>query len=148
MHLENSIDIPAPIARVWDLTVDIEQWPTLTPTILSVERLDGGPLRVGSRARVAQPRLPVAVWTVTELEPRTLFVWETRMRGARFVGSHLLSRTADGTRNTLTLDVDGWSAGLLSALAGSAMQQAIATENAGFLRVAQSTQQPGSEHTR
>jgi uncharacterized membrane protein len=148
MHLENSIDIPAPIDRVWDLTIDIERWPTLTPTIRSVERLDDGELVVGSRARVRQPGLPVAVWTVTELEPRARYVWESQILGSRFIGSHLLTRTPDGTRNTLALDVEGWSAGLLSLVAGSAMRRAIALENDGFRREAQGAQRRGSEHPR
>jgi len=147
MHLENSLTIAAPVHRVWDLTIDIARWPTLTPTILSVERLDDGVLRVGSSARVAQPRMPVAVWTVTELEPLSRFVWEARILGSRFVGGHHLTSTADGTRNNLTLDVTGSSAGLLSLVAGSAMRQAIATENEGFRRAALSAERPGSEHT-
>jgi carbon monoxide dehydrogenase subunit G len=147
MHLENSLTIAAPVHRVWDLTIDIERWSTLTPTILSVERLDDGELRVGSSARVAQPRMPVAVWTVTELEPLSRFVWEARILGSRFVGGHHLTSTPDGVRNALTLDVNGWTAGLLSLVAGSAMRQAIATENEGFRRVALSAERPGSEHS-
>jgi len=34
----------------------------------SVERLDDGPITLGSRARVKQPGQRPAVWTVTELE--------------------------------------------------------------------------------
>ena len=107
MHLENAITIATPVDRVWDLTIDIERWPTLTPTILSVERIDDGELRVGSSARVRQPRMPLAVWTVTELEPLSRFVWEARILGSRFVGGHHLTSTSDGTRNALTLDVSG-----------------------------------------
>lgn len=148
MHLENAITIAVPVDRVWELTIDIERWPTLTPTILSVERLDGGELRIGSSARVRQPRMPLAVWTVTELEPLSRFVWEARILGSRFVGGHHLTSTSDGTQNTLTLDVNGWTAGLLSLAAGSAMRQAIATENGGFRRAAVSAERPGSEQSR
>ena len=148
MHLENAITIAVPVDRVWELTIDIERWPTLTPTILSVERLDGGELRIGSSARVRQPRMPLAVWTVTELEPLSRFVWEARILGSRFVGGHHLTSTSDGTQNTLTLDVNGWTTGLLSLAAGSAMRQAIATENEGFRRAAVSAERPGSEQSR
>ncbi|WP_353507917.1 SRPBCC family protein [Intrasporangium sp.] len=148
MHLENAMTIAVPVDRVWELTIDIERWPTLTPTILSVERLDDGELRIGSSARVRQPRMPLAVWTVTELEPLSRFVWEARILGSRFVGGHHLTATSDGTQNTLTLDVNGWTAGLLSLAAGSAMRQAIATENEGFRRAAASSERPGSEQPR
>lgn len=147
MHIDNTLAIAAPVHRVWDLTIDIERWPTLTPTILSVERIDDGDLRVGSSARVRQPRMPLAVWTVTELEPLSRFVWEAQILGSRFVGGHHLTSTSDGTRNVLTLDVTGWTAGLLAATAGSAMRQAIATENDGFRRAALSAERPGSEQS-
>ena len=47
MRLEHTIDINAPIDRVWDLTLDVEALPNLTSTMTSVERLDDGPLAVG-----------------------------------------------------------------------------------------------------
>ena len=55
MRIEDSIDIAAPVERVWELTMDVESWPQLTPTITSVKRLDHGPLAVGSAARIKQP---------------------------------------------------------------------------------------------
>lgn len=120
----------------------------MTPTVVSVERLDDGDLRVGSSARVTPPRMPVAVWTVTELEPGSRLVWEARILGSRFVGGHHLTPTPDGTPKTLTLDVEGWSACPFSLVAGSAMRQTIATENDGFRHVAEGAKRPGSEHTR
>ena len=147
MHLDNTLAIAAPVHRVWDLTIDIERWLTLTPTNLSVERIDDGDLRVGSSARVRQPRMPLAAWTVTELEPLSRFVWEAQILGSRFVGGHHLTSISDGTRNVLTLDVTGWTAGLLAVTAGSAMRQAIATENDGFRRAALSAERPGSEQS-
>lgn len=137
MHLENALDIAAPIERIWELTLDIENWPSLTPTMQSVARLDDSPLRVGSRVRVLQPGMRPATWTVTALEPGSRFVWETRVAGARLVGGHLLTATPGGCRNTLTLDVSGWGAPLVAAVSGPAMRRAIATENAGFRRAAE-----------
>ena len=61
----------------------------------SVERLDDGPLAVGSRARVA-PGQRARVWTVTRLEPGRLFAWEARALGVRMNGSHHLEATAAG----------------------------------------------------
>ena len=49
------IDIDAPADRVWGVLSDARAWPTWTPSVTSVEVLDDGPLRVGSRARIKQP---------------------------------------------------------------------------------------------
>ncbi len=62
MRFEASIEVSAPAEQVFATYADVERWPTWTSSVTSVELLDPGPLRVDSRARIRQPRLPVAVW--------------------------------------------------------------------------------------
>jgi uncharacterized membrane protein len=137
MHSAHTLLIDAPPEIVWRLTLDIESWSAISPTMTAVERLDEGPLHIGSRARVTQPRMRPAVWTVTDLVPGVRFVWETHTMGARLVGGHHVQADGDRCRNTLTLDIDGWSAPALTLVAGAAMRRAIATENAGFRTAAE-----------
>jgi uncharacterized membrane protein len=137
MQLASEITIAAPVERVWDLTEDVESWPTITPTMTSVERLDEGPLRVGSRARVRQPRQRPTVWTVTVVEPGSQFVWEARVLGLRMVGAHRLEPVEAGCRNTLTIDLEGPGSGLMGRLLGGQIRRAITTENEGFRRAAE-----------
>jgi uncharacterized membrane protein len=144
MHMEHVIDIAAPVETVWDLTVDIERWPALMPTITRVERLDGGPLAVGSRARLKQPAQRPTVWTVTTMEPHARFVWEAKVAGVATAASHRLEATPTGCRNTLVIDTCGRGARLLALVAGRRIRATLATENDRFKTVAEARVQPGS----
>ena len=102
-----SIDIQAPADRVWSIMSDIRRWHEWTPSITSIRRLDEGPLRVGSRAMVRQPRLPPALWRVTELEEGRHFSWVTGSPIARATGRHSVEPLASGSRATLSLEFSG-----------------------------------------
>ncbi len=52
------IDVEASVERVREVLREAERWPEGAPTVTSVRRLDDGPLAVGSRVRVEQPRIP------------------------------------------------------------------------------------------
>jgi uncharacterized membrane protein len=123
--------VDAPVATVWDVTVDIEGLPATTPTITQAERLDGGPLRVGSRARLRQPHMRPAVWTVTRLEPQELFEWSTRVGWLTMTGRHRLRPVATGTANHLEVELVGFGAGVATRLLGGSIRRAITTENRG-----------------
>ena len=138
MRWEDTVTIDAPADVVWDLTLDVTHWPEITPTMTRIERLDDGPMRVGSSARVKQPRQTAAVWTVTRLEEGREFTWQTRRMGMTMTGSHLLEPLGDHCRNTLTLDVEGPGSVLFGRLFGRVLRSSIATENAGFRARAQS----------
>ncbi len=137
MRIEHTLLIDAPVAAVWDLTLDVEHWPESTPTITSVERLDDGPLAVGSQARVDQPGQPTRTWTVRRLEAPHTFVWDTRALGLTMAGSHELTEEAGGCRNTLAVEVTGPLSALLGRLLRPALRKAITQENEGFKATAE-----------
>jgi carbon monoxide dehydrogenase subunit G len=134
MRYEETTLIDAPVESIWRLTTEVTDWPAFIPTVQRLDRLDGGPLRPGSTARVKQPGQPAAVWTVTRLEPLREFTWETRRPGLRMTGRHLLEPAGSGTRNTLVLETAGPAAGVLSALFGRLMRKSIRAEAAAFAR--------------
>jgi uncharacterized membrane protein len=97
MRFEASIDISAPAPVVFDTYADVERWPSWTSSVTSVELLTPGPLRVGSQARIRQPKLPVAVWQVTKLEPSREFTWQVIGKGLLTTGTHRVVPSGDGT---------------------------------------------------
>ena len=69
-----------------------------------VERLDDGAFGIGSRARVRQPKLPRALWEVTEVVPGRSFTWEAEGPGMRTVARHAV--VPDDTGSTVTLSIE------------------------------------------
>lgn len=120
MHASVSIDIDAPPERVWAVMTNVEAWPQWTASVTEAKRLDTGHFDVGSRVRLRQPRLPVTVWTVDEVESGTSFTWVTGLPGFRTTARHVVERRRGGSRVTLELDQRGvvgeligrWMAGL------------------------------------
>jgi hypothetical protein len=82
MEARTSIDVAASPDRVWEVLVDVERWPEWTDSVSNVRPLDPGPLAVGSRVEVSQPRIPTGMYTVTALEPGSAFTWEQRQPGS------------------------------------------------------------------
>jgi uncharacterized membrane protein len=91
-----SITIDAPIDVVWSVFSDVERWPTWASSVTSVELIDG-PMRLGAKARIRQPRLPTLVWEVTKWSPGHSWAWTATSPGARTEASHVLTRSGQGT---------------------------------------------------
>jgi Polyketide cyclase / dehydrase and lipid transport len=138
MRIEHSLDIAAPVERVWELTIDVERWPQVTPTtMIAVQRLDDGPMRAGSTTRIRQPGLRPKDWTTTEVDAPRRFVWETRMMTMRMRATHELSSTPSGCTNHLSIELTGFGSGLFGAIARKKLLETITTENECFRRAAE-----------
>ena len=134
-----SIDIDAPPERVWSVISDVERWHEWTASITSIERLDDGPLRIGSRARVRQPQLPENRFEVTALEEGRGFSWVSTSPGLRGVGHHWIEPASKGCRVTLGVDFRGPLAWPISLLYGRLTQRYIEMEAAGLKRRSERT---------
>ena len=134
--LEHAVTISAPPARVWEVLADVDRWPERIPTVDAVERLDDGPLVVGSRTRLRQPRLPEAVWTVTELDEGRSFTWESRSPGVAITASHLVEPHGGGTRLVLAVDISGPVAPVGWLMTRKLTKRYVETEAASLRRAA------------
>ena len=143
MKLTDSIDIDAPPDIVWNVWRDVERWPEWTASIAKVELLDPGPLRVGLRARIRQPKLPVAVWRVTSVnEPGTSddigFTWVSTSPGSRVTGDHRIGVNGNGSRVVLSVDFEGPLAVIVAFLTRRLSQQYLRMEATGLKKRSES----------
>jgi len=138
-RLERTVTVAAPAGRVWAVIMDIERWPERIQTVDAVECLDPGPLAVGSRVRLQQPRLPTAVWTVTELAEGSSFTWASSSPGVTITAAHIVEPCADGSRLTLALTMAGPLAGIGWLLSRSLTTRYIEAEAASIKRAAETS---------
>jgi len=107
MHVTHGIDIHASPDVVYKVWTDLDRWPEWTASVSRVERIDPGPLAIGLRARVHQPKLLPAVWRVTELEEGRGFTWVSVSPGARVTAGHWIEPRAGGSRATSSITFEG-----------------------------------------
>jgi uncharacterized membrane protein len=133
MALETTVDTSADLTDAWAVLSDVATWPRWTKSMTSVQPLEDGALRVGSRVRIKQPGMPVMVWQVSDLRENEAFSWESAVPGMRTVGHHWLARNPDGTtRIRLSVEQRGPLAGLVGALTNGRTRRFIAMEAAGL----------------
>jgi uncharacterized protein YndB with AHSA1/START domain len=133
MEQSITVDIAAPPERVWEVLSDVEAWSRWTPTVTSVRRLDDGPLHVGSRVRINQPRIPETEYVVSELEPGHSFTWVARGPGVLTTARHDAEPLADGgTRVRLSVSQSGWLGSVMGRFYRGLTDRYLANEANGL----------------
>ncbi|OQD57542.1 hypothetical protein BM536_001980 [Streptomyces phaeoluteigriseus] len=136
MSWTNTAVIQAPAATVWNIVSDVTSWPDFLPTMQRVTRVDQGPLRLGSSAMVKQPLQRSALWTVTDYEPNTSFVWESHRKNITMTGIHIVKDLGHCCENTLCLEVKGTGARFAKTTMGFMFQRVLVSESKAFARYA------------
>jgi hypothetical protein len=138
MSYETSIIINAGVGEIWSVLTDINGWARWNASVTSARRLDAGPLAVGSRASIKQPRLPLATWKVTELEPGTLFNWVSESPGVRTLAGHHLIANPDGTVKVVnSIRQSGPLAPLIGLFTSGLIRRYLDMETTGLKRYAE-----------
>jgi hypothetical protein len=101
--------------------------------VTSVALLAKVPFDVWSQARLRQPRLPVAIWTVTAFEPEHYFAWQTNVLGVRTVAGHRVEATgSQSTRVTFSISWRGLLAPLIGLLYRQRSRRYVGMEAQGL----------------
>ena len=132
MRLSRTIEIHAPPEVVWNVWRDVERWPEWTASVTRVEPLENGPFAIGYRALVLQPKLPRAVWRVTELEEGRRFTWIYTSPGVRLTASHRVEPSGSGTRADSFVEFSGPFGGLVGRLARATTERYLTMEAEGL----------------
>jgi len=129
------IGIDALPQRVWEVMIDVERWSEWTSSVTQIRRLDKGPLAVGSRAFVRQPRVLPAIWKVTSVEPYRSFTWTTGVPGLlSAVAVHSVEPFEKGSRAALVLTFGGVLGRIVARLTKNLNDRYLALEAQGLKR--------------
>ena len=131
MDFSISVDIDAPPSRVWAVMSDVEKWHEWTASVTSVKLTDRGPLKVGSRAWIRQPKFPPALWTVTDVRDAS-FTWVSRAPGLLVTARHFVVPAGAGARATLSLNFAGLLGPLFGRWTSGINNRYLAMEAAGL----------------
>jgi uncharacterized protein YndB with AHSA1/START domain len=134
---EREIAVAATPERVWAVLQDVESWPEWTASMTRVRRAIDGPLRVGERVRVRQPRLPPAVWKVTRVEPGRSFSWSSDTPGLHSSADHEVRPGPEGCTVVLRLVQTGPLAALVWRLLAGTVRRYVDLEAEGLRRRAE-----------
>jgi len=142
-----TVEIPAPRQQVWSVMTDVEHWPEWTSSISRVKPLTPGPLQVGSRMRIHQPKLPPAFWRVTELIPGTGFTWVSVAPGVRVTAQHTAEEIPTGSHVRLSIRYEGLLGRWLAQWTGRLNERYLAMEATGLkARCAELNSKPCPEY--
>lgn len=114
---ESSIQIDAPVEKVWTLIDKLEEWPQWMPSIKKIERISKEPLQKGSRlsvtAKVSRLTLKLLM-TITEFIPQRRVILEGKALGTRLRRFYILEPVNGKTKVTVGGEVSGTLAWLAS----------------------------------
>jgi carbon monoxide dehydrogenase subunit G len=128
MKFESSVEINAPVEKVWTLVDNLEEWPQCMPSIKKIERVSEGPLAVGSQlyvtARVSRLTVKLLM-TITKFVPERAVVMEGKALGTKLTRFYTLEPVNGKTKVTLGGEVSGLLA-WLARRSGQTISEEIA----------------------
>ena len=134
-----SIDIGAPPHRVWEVMTDVERWSEWTPSVTRIRRFPNGPIDVGSRLWIKQPKFPPAMWKVIDVKPNRSFTSVSGAPGFKVVANHSIEPIPAGSRVTLALRFNGPMGGWFGRMTAGINNRYLAMEANGLKQRSEGT---------
>jgi len=110
MRFSSSVEINAPVEKVWALVDRLEEWPQWMASIKKIERVSEGPLTVGSQLSVTAKvsRLTVnLLMTIIEFVPERSVVMQGRALGTNLTRFYFFEPVNGKTKVTIGGEVSG-----------------------------------------
>src|ERR1700757_5238911 len=88
---------------IFKVLMDFERWKQWTASITKMSILNNDRPGRGARIKILQPKLPPAVWIITESLPDRSLTWEKRSFGLVMLSEHLIITGNNGTSVTIRM---------------------------------------------
>lgn len=135
--VERRVTIAAPAAKIWAVLSDLPRWPQWTPSVSAISVFASPPFGVGTLALVRQPRLPPALWRVTDWTADHGFAWRSTGLGFSVLGEHRIERSGEGCEVLLRITFSGLLSSFLASFAGKTTAEYMSLEAAGLKKAAE-----------
>ena len=130
---KTSIEIKAPPERVWEVMRDVQRWHEWTQSITSIKPFGKGSFEVGYRFIIRQPKLPMAMWKITELNEGKAFSWVSGIPLIfRTTAIHSVEGSRRGALVKLTVRYNGLLGSMLAQMTKEITERYLSLEANGL----------------
>jgi uncharacterized membrane protein len=132
--VEKTSVINAPPGDIFKILMNFEQWNQWTASITKMSILNNDRPEVGARIKILQPKLPPAIWTITETLQDKSLTWEKSSFGLVMLSEHVITTSNSGTSVIIRMTYQGPLASLFYMLTHSLTDRYMTMEIYGLKR--------------
>jgi len=132
--VEKTSVINAMPGDIFKVLMNFEQWNQWTASITEMSILNNDRPGMRARIKILQPKLPPAIWTITESLPDKSLTLEKRSFGLVMLSEHLISTSNNMASIIIRMTYQGPLAGLFYMLTHSLTDRYMTMEIYGLKR--------------
>lgn len=131
-NIIKSIEIDAEPSKVFSVLSNLENWNLWTKSISKISFLENSKFFVGGKVEIIQPKMPSAIWVITEINENQSFTWTTKKLGVTITGEHALINRNQKTFVEIRIKYDGFLASFLYKIGGKLTTEYLTLEINGL----------------